>query len=476
MAFESFITKNSSKSLVRNDSMEGREYIVVPVVMMVEGVLNGSCGPLLYPAEEMAKIPQVWNYKPSIVYHPDAGSACTPEILTSSKIGVIMNTVFEDSKLKAECWLEKERCEAVDKRILTAVENKEMLELSTGLFTDNEATEGEWNGVKYVGIARNYRPDHLAILPDQIGACSIKDGAGFLRLNTAGTQISFDVSSIPQLKGGLPPAALQRIENLIINEMGFSDVRDAISKALMDGVKGKDEYVWVVEVYDDYFIFEKKNRLFKQSYTKTKDVVEINGIPLEVVRKIDYVSINERTIEMDKKKIVANLIANKSTQWEEKDEAALMAMDEAVLAKMTPVENTAAPVPATEVSAIPATVIAKPETVVENTAAPVIATVDDYIAQAPAEMKAVLNSGLQTYRRQRQQLIASITTNSKLFTAEELQTKTTDDLIKINTLCKPVTTAAPQPRFDGQFDPDVAVGNAMAEEALPIPVMTYDSK
>jgi hypothetical protein len=51
------------------------------------------------------------------------------------------------------------------------------------LFTDNEtAPPGASHlGRPYNFVARNYRPDHLAILPDQRGACSIEDGCG---LNT----------------------------------------------------------------------------------------------------------------------------------------------------------------------------------------------------------------------------------------------------------------------------------------------------
>ena len=32
----------------RKDTMAGRDYLVAPMVMMVEGVLNGSNGPLYY--------------------------------------------------------------------------------------------------------------------------------------------------------------------------------------------------------------------------------------------------------------------------------------------------------------------------------------------------------------------------------------------------------------------------------------------
>ena len=57
------------------------------------------------------------------------------------------------------------------------------MEVSTGLFTENVQANGVFGGKAYHAIATNYRPDHLAILPDQIGACSIEDGAGLLRVN-----------------------------------------------------------------------------------------------------------------------------------------------------------------------------------------------------------------------------------------------------------------------------------------------------
>ena len=35
-----------------------------------------------------------------------------------------------------------------------------------------------WNGEPYRIIARNIRPDHLAILTDELGACSVVKGRG----------------------------------------------------------------------------------------------------------------------------------------------------------------------------------------------------------------------------------------------------------------------------------------------------------
>jgi hypothetical protein len=54
------------------------------------------------------------------------------------------------------------------------------MEVSTGLFADCVMDKGSWNGESYEYVAQNIRADHLAILPDSDGACSVKDGAGLL--------------------------------------------------------------------------------------------------------------------------------------------------------------------------------------------------------------------------------------------------------------------------------------------------------
>ena len=64
-----YITSNV-KSLVRHDSMEGRDYLVGPMVMINEGVHAGSDGPIYYPAAELRKGLNTWNHRPIVVYHP----------------------------------------------------------------------------------------------------------------------------------------------------------------------------------------------------------------------------------------------------------------------------------------------------------------------------------------------------------------------------------------------------------------------
>jgi hypothetical protein len=174
---------------VRKEIFSGREYIVAPLSLIVPGVLNGSKGSLYYPVEELRKEPSAWNGMPIVVNHPTKNgkpvSARDPRILERYGIGTVFNTGM-NGKLGAEGWFEVEATRRVDARVLDALTVGRPLELSTGLFTDNESAppDAVFNSPSgprpYKYIARNYRPDHLAILPDGKGACSINDGCGVL--------------------------------------------------------------------------------------------------------------------------------------------------------------------------------------------------------------------------------------------------------------------------------------------------------
>ncbi len=168
---------------------QGEKHLVVPVVMMVEGVHNGSHGPLYHPAEELGKFPESWNGIPVIVRHPQKDgvyvSANSPDIVDDQVIGRVYNTKFEDGKLKAEVWINEHKASLVYPEILSCLRKGQPIDVSVGVFTDDEYISGEWNGEKYVGIAKNHRPDHLALLPNERGACSWTDGCG-IRLNKEG--------------------------------------------------------------------------------------------------------------------------------------------------------------------------------------------------------------------------------------------------------------------------------------------------
>lgn len=172
-------------SQTRNETLMGVNYLVVPMTMAVSKVLNGSNGPLFYPADELSKIPSGWNMKPVCVHHPAGGTATTYAELEGRMVGHIMNCEWDHSakKLRAEAWLLPARLEAIAPEILSKLQKNQTLEVSTGLHCDLYREPGTWNGEDYDFVARNLLPDHLAILPDSVGACSVADGCGLLTAN-----------------------------------------------------------------------------------------------------------------------------------------------------------------------------------------------------------------------------------------------------------------------------------------------------
>jgi len=451
------IILNLTSNLVRHDQMEGRDFLVAPMVMLTEGVHAGSSGPMYYPREELAKTPEAWNHKPIVVYHPTMNgvgiSACDPDVITSRKIGLVMNTKYDPkaAKLRAEAWIEKDRAELVDNRVLDTIERQEVMEVSTGVFTDNEAKEGDWNGEHYVGIARNYRPDHLAILPDKTGACSVEDGAGLLQ----------------------------------INALAHGDIYTSLSASLQD--RFDPTAVFVMDIFPKSVVFERANKLFKLSYTVTKNVAVLGEEdPVEVTRNVQYrltdgtlvgnaeFPYQEREEVMPKKKeLIDGLIANELSLFEEGDREFLESQDEDVLAKFVPQEKEPETTPvqnAAETGAAGLNPTPTPEEGEEET--PVDAAT--YVQNAPPEIRDMLQAGLTAHQKEREQLISTITANeNNIFTQDQLEAKSAEELKGLSALAKvKERSASSHQNYAGAVGSGV-VQNEEEEEPLLAPVMEF---
>lgn len=181
---------------IRRQTHAGRDYLVVPVVALVEGVLTpaNAPGPELALAEEFGRFPLGWNGRPITLGHPKVDdspvSANSPNILQQFAIGHMFNTQLDmtGTKLKSEAWIDLQRANAIGqngRELLRRLESGEMVEVSTGLFMQLDPSPGSWDGQPFNAIWRNIVPDHLAMLDaGTIGACSVKDGCGAPRMNS----------------------------------------------------------------------------------------------------------------------------------------------------------------------------------------------------------------------------------------------------------------------------------------------------
>lgn len=173
-------------------TLMGREYLVVPVVAMVEGVRFGANqeNAELGLASEFGKFVDGWNNSPVVLGHPKVDdnfvSASSPSVLEEYQIGFMSGSLVADKKLKCEAWLDKSQLDKSDAAVSVKdrVEAGEMIEVSVGFFCEVEEKRGTFKGQKYAGVWRNIVPDHLAFLEEGVlGACSIADGCGTPRVN-----------------------------------------------------------------------------------------------------------------------------------------------------------------------------------------------------------------------------------------------------------------------------------------------------
>jgi hypothetical protein len=183
-----FIRAQASSDELQVKKWNGRDHLVVPTVMLVEGVLHSSNAPnpALALASEFGIFPQGWDGRPVVYGHPQANgeptSANSPQVWEDQVIGHLFGSGMKGKKkLRTYMWLDKEKAPKAE---LEALERGESVEVSTGLYALEEHVEGDFEGKQYKSIWRNIVPDHLALLPmGSVGACSIEDGCGAPRNN-----------------------------------------------------------------------------------------------------------------------------------------------------------------------------------------------------------------------------------------------------------------------------------------------------
>lgn len=328
MKIQSIAVQNFSSARAKHVELDGVKYLSVPMVMILEGVHNGSNGPIFYSKEELKKIPKMWNMKPVVVHHPKTGdTATTPEIIQNQGVGMVMNARWQDNKLKAEAWINKQKADKVDKRIINAITNGNPMEVSTGMFADFTPQAGKWNNEAYIGTAKQIRADHLAILPEGKGACSVADGAGLLMNEEA---ISYE--EIGRLVRPLLPkdSYLQATFPDFVVYTTFDDARFykvgykiEENKATLVGVPEEVRLKTQWETLDGIVIGNAENAPVRcRCYSHIANADQPNN-PTQ-----------GKDNAMKKEEMIAAMIANAETPWEEKDRETLTAMPDEVIEKV----------------------------------------------------------------------------------------------------------------------------------------------
>lgn len=325
---------------VRREQLDGSDHLVVPCVAAVEGVMNN----IFYPKEVLENFVNTWNGVPVPVNHPKKNgynvSANATEFENSINVGKFFNVNFANNSIKGEIWINIEKAVRLGfEWLINKLESGEMMEVSTGLFGLSKEESGEFNGKPYQNVMTDIRPDHLALLPNDVGACSIEDGCGAVRTNC-------------KCKGnGEKKSFWNKFKTLIFgNEESHNEIRQLLREKV-SGNSPNADFVFVVDVWDNEFVYELESQstfsLYKQTYNADSNGnIEFIGEPIKVRMKTSYVPVggennnptnNKAMTEKKKNALVdalaVSMIGNAESVTDEQKQK-LSAMDEVMLTNM----------------------------------------------------------------------------------------------------------------------------------------------
>lgn len=218
-----------------HEKRDGRDVIRVPSVTLPDDVVMNR---ILYPSTEIAKAFKTLERAPAPLGHPMVGnryvSAREPEAINGYWVGAWNENVrrengrvFVDKIIDVEVASRTEK----GKALLEAINKQEPIHTSTGIFLEIEDAKGK----DHDGIARNMLIDHDAILLNETGAATPKQGVG-LMVNAKGESeeveaidVELDAEDMDEIAESIARSVAWRAEEA---------ERENRMKSLIDKVKG----------------------------------------------------------------------------------------------------------------------------------------------------------------------------------------------------------------------------------------------
>ena len=147
---------------------------IAPVTLMVEGIHQGSIGPVYWPGHVLANNASKWEGTPVVLDHPvdEDGDPISIEQSDAEIIGHVRRPYFDSSVKGIKAEIEINASHPKLKQL------QDIQEVSVGVFSDHTQTFGVHDGNHYSMSAITMEPDHLALLSELQGACSWADGCG----------------------------------------------------------------------------------------------------------------------------------------------------------------------------------------------------------------------------------------------------------------------------------------------------------
>lgn len=239
----------------RTEKKDGKEYLVVPVVALMEGVIFpvNAESPEYVPLETLRQSAASWDGKPVTIGHPrrdgEVCSANDPDIFEEHGIGFIANSRVEGRKMLQDAWLEKDKTRELHPEMFAQLEAGKTIEVSVGSLVLAGIEDGKFGTKRYKAKWLRAIGDHLAFLPGGRGACSVEMGCGTHRA----AMHFVAAESIELVSEPLPVLAITVLEDVELNtqmQAVYQAVYDKFKKDVTQSVSS----AYPLAVYDDFVI------------------------------------------------------------------------------------------------------------------------------------------------------------------------------------------------------------------------------
>jgi hypothetical protein len=277
-----FIDATLNASGLRRVTLHGKTYIVVDTTILKPRVLRGNKGPLYYPREEIEKSFNSWIGTPLLTpKHPvtENGQAllgASPYAWAKYDVGRFYpKGIDKDGGILGESWIDEDEVRRKEPRLLDRLNSKQNIEVSTGIKHGVLKHEKRtYDGIDYEHTALNYKPDHVAILLDEKGACDNTQGCGILFTNNSedqNTNNSQNTQNNSHNQGVITVEKTALIEWLTLNCDCWKDSSDKETLNNMEVEKLKKFKAKAEEA--------KRNSLVLNSVTKTfgNEILTLNS-------------------------------------------------------------------------------------------------------------------------------------------------------------------------------------------------------
>lgn len=468
----------------RKETFLGRDFRVIPAVLVRSQVLRNNLGVCLLPQEDITDDwAELWNGIPVLVGpHPsEDGQAVSGRAATlwNERLGGWIfgaHAVQESPQVRhlaGEVWLDESRVGEVDglQAVLTKVDAGEAVELSTGFPAQRQESAGMFQGSLYETILHPAGADHLVISTEMTGACSVNDGCG-LGINKFEGAPPMEKAKTPaaeatteQPKAEATAQSLwskvkarfstqrETVDNSIelkfkldehyraLNTLPVSDMEkmSRLRAALQEKLEDNGEII-IADVFsaDSVVIFwmitpfgpePQGSNYFRCTYTEGADGVVTFSDPPEKVRRVTAYE----PVGNEAGKPSSETATNCNCASTEEANMSKEAAEKSAIEMLTETVGTLATAVQGLVSDV-ASIKKASETDPNPAIAGIKKTVGELVQQF-ASMKGITESAVQERDRERQSLVAALAGNYRVpFTESDLEAKPLEELRKLATM------------------------------------------